>query len=264
MNIEKFFLIAIFFYVLSILLAIGSKRMESRFSLPGSEASFYISTGVVGLLLILRSLGPDHGMLSDYFAGILFAILILGIVYLVVGFKIKLPFAPAALSTFSILLGTMAIFHFDSSANKTLEAEGPFLKGHIYLMFTALAAYTFSCLFAFLYLLQENIIKQKKIGALFINLPPLEATSRLNFIALAIGTSALFAGVLGGMTHIGRTSGLTSVLWEPATLLAFVMTAVYIALVFIRKGPMERARTMSYTSIICYCLMLIVFMGAHR
>ncbi|MFT5206360.1 MAG: HemX protein [Candidatus Omnitrophota bacterium] len=262
MNIEKFFLIALFFYVLSILLAIGSKRMESRLSLPGSSASYFLSTGVVGLLLIVRSLGPDHGILSDYFAGMLFAILILGIVYLLVGFKIKLPFAPAALSAFSILLGAMAIFHFDSTTDATLN--GPFLKGHIYLMFAAIAAYSFSCLFAVLYLLQENIIKKKKIGALFINLPPLEATSRMNFIALAIGTSALFAGVLGGMTHIAKTSGLTSVLWEPATLLAFVMTAVYIALVFIRKGPMERARTMSYTSIICYCLMLIVFMGAHR
>ena len=70
-------------------------------------------------------------------------------------------------------------------------------------------------------------------------------------------------GVLGGIAHLWQTRTAQAILVEPAVVLSFLMLFVYVFVVTLRIGPLERARTVSYTSIICYILILFVFFGAH-
>ena len=107
------------------------------------------------------------------------------------------------------------------------------------------------------------LIKKRQIGKMFLNLPPLELTSRFNFAALAVGTAAYSIGVLGGFVQL-KMLDETARLWqEPGAILSVLMLLAYVFLVTSRIGPLERARTVSFTSMIYYVLLIFVFFGAH-
>ncbi len=70
-------------------------------------------------------------------------------------------------------------------------------------------------------------------------------------------------GVLGGARALSHMPDPKEILMDPSIALSALMLFLYIALVTIRIGALERARTVSVASIIFYWLMMFVFMGAH-
>jgi len=259
---ERFFLFSLFLYLLSALLATGSNRSESKYSLPISKAAYLAGAGVTGLILFFQLKASGSWVISNFFEGVLFTLVVVGLVFLVGLRRAELPLAPGILSVLSIVLGVLALFRLEA-APQAMAAPTGALSSHTYCMFIALAAFSLSFIFSALFLLQEVLIKRRKIGKLFFNLPPLELTSRLNFSCLSVGTAAFFAGVLGGMIQWNKTPGAGSMFLEPAVPLSFLMLVAYLFVVTLRIGPLERARTVSYTSMICYVLLLFVFFGAH-
>lgn len=255
------FPIALFLYMLSLLLGLAGLGRKAEFKSAGraSHASYLLASAATLSILVTLSAGGVSQTVSTFFGGTLLALLALTAVYLILCFTIRIPGASAIFSFFSLLLGVMALFraHFGEAA------EAQHLPGHVACLFLALAGFTISFMLSVVFLVQERLIKSRRLGALFSALPSLELTSRVNFACLSVGTAAFAMGVLSGATALKRLDDPQAVLTDPVILLSALMLIFYILLILLRRGSLERARTFAVTSVLFYPLLIFVFWGAH-
>jgi len=198
---ERFLLFPLFLYLLSGLLVVGSTRSESRYSLPMSKYAYLLGTLAVAAIFFNRISSIGEVALTNYFDGTLFTLVVLGIVFFVIQFRVQWPIIPAALSFLSVVLGILALIRFETHLFDSAATTGA-LKSHTICMFVALAAFSLSFIFSLIFLVQDILLKKHRIGQLSAQLPSLELSNRINLACLAIGTSALLIGVVGGIVHL--------------------------------------------------------------
>jgi ABC-type uncharacterized transport system permease subunit len=263
-RVELHFLYALFLYLLGILLAFAENRTELKLAGPASRFSYLAGSGVT-LAVLIGTVHANGGRWEpDFFAGTLLSLVLLAVVYLVARCFGRIPWGPAVFSAVSLFLGAMAVLRGrPDEAVRAAQDWTRFTGSHIICMFIALAAFTLSFIFSVLFLTQDRLLKRKSVSALVSALPPLELTSRLNFASITVGTAALAMGVFGGTAALAKLSNAGEVVRDPSVILSVLMLALYTALAALRRGALERARTVSVVSIMFYFLLLFVFWGAH-
>lgn len=85
--------------------------------------------------------------------------------------------------------------------------EGSWFVLHVAASLLGLALMAVAFAAAALYLLQHRELKQRRFGAAFQFLPPLEQLDRLNHLALVIGFPVLTIGVILAVRNIGDFTG---------------------------------------------------------
>lgn len=261
---ELYFLYALFFYLLGILLAFAENRTELKLAGPASRFSYLAGSGVALAVLIASVRRADGAWEPDFFDGTLISLVLLAAVYLIARFFGRISWAPAVFSLVSLFLGAMAVLRGEpDAAVRAANDWTRYTSSHIVCMFIALTAFTLSFIFSALFLTQDRLLKRKSAAALMSALPPLELTSRLNFASITVGTAALAMGVFGGTAALARVADAGEVLRDPSVILSMLMLALYTGLAALRRGALERARTVSVVSILFYVLLLFVFWGAH-
>lgn len=259
---QNLFPITIFLYMLGLLLGLAGLGGRPEFKAAGraSHVSYLLASAMA--LAILVSLPGDGPLrfVSSFFGGALLALLVLAVAYLVIFFTHRVAGASAIFSFCSLPLGVMALFRIHAVAGIDVERA---LGGHVACLFIALAGFTLSFMLSAVFLIQERLIKSRRLGALFLALPPLELVSRANFASLSVGTAAFAMGVVGGIAALRRSPDSSMSLADPVFVLSILMLGFYAVLILLRRGPMERARTLSVASLLFYPLLIFVFWGAH-
>jgi ABC-type uncharacterized transport system permease subunit len=149
------------------------------------------------------------------------------------------------------------------------------LVAHIIALLLAYAALCFSLLSSMLYLVQERRIKAKvKPGqsarwAPFNWLPPLDTLERLALATLEFGFPCMTVGLLMGFVLVQETSLGASYFLDPNILASFAMWAVYVLLLWVRRGIGLRGRRAAYVSGAALVVMMAVwatnfFSQVHR
>lgn len=262
LSMEGIFTFSLFLYLLSVLLALSSFRPESKYALPMSGVSY---AGGVALVLVLYvwKLSQRHSFVpGSFFEGVLFSILVLAVFLAAARLRIRIPLAPAVFSLIALFLGILGVMRLDSDA--AVSQSDTILGGHVFCMFFALSLFTLSFIFSGLFLIQDALLKSKRGLRFTAFLPPLELTSRLNLISVTVGVSALFVGLLGGAVKASEALKLSFILSDPSMILSFLLLGLYFAMVAIRKGPQDRAKTLSYMSITYYILLIFIYISIHR
>lgn len=261
---ELYLLYALFLYLLSILLALAQNRTELKLAGTASRISYQAGSAAALLVLAFAVHGSGRPWTWDFFSGILITLALLFAVYLASRIYGRFSLAPAAFAAVSLVLGAMALARSGPDAARApIEGWARYTGSHVICMFIALAAFTLSFLFSAMFLAQDRLLKRKSAGPLFTALPPLELTSRLNFSFITVGTAALAMGVFGGTAALSGTEGFRGALSDPSILLSVLMLVLYVGLAVLRKGALERARTVSVVSMVFYLLLLFVYWGAH-
>lgn len=259
---NSIFTFSLFLYLLSVLLALSSFRPESKYALPMSTVT-YIGGVVLTLILYSWKLWTRGGFVpGSFFEGILLSILVLALFLVLTRLRVHIPLAPAIFSFIALCLGILGVMRMD--LNSASGNQDTLLGGHVFCMFFALAVLTLSFLFSTLFLIQDALLKSKKGLSTMSFLPPLELTSRLNLVSVTLGVAALFVGFLGGAVKASEGVRFSMVFTDPAILLSFLVLGLYFVMVAIRKGPQDRAKTLSYMSITYYILLLFIYINIHR
>jgi ABC-type uncharacterized transport system permease subunit len=149
------------------------------------------------------------------------------------------------------------------------------LVAHIIALLLAYAALFFSLVSSLLYLVQERRIKSKrrptkdsKWGPLDW-LPPLDTLERVALATLEFGFPCMTVGLIIGSVLVQETSIGASYFLNPNILAAYVMWAIYVTLLFIRRGAGFRGRKAAYVSGVALVVMMAVwcvnfFSQVHR
>jgi ABC-type uncharacterized transport system permease subunit len=105
-----------------------------------------------------------------------------------------------------VLVMIVALASGFGPAPATPLREGSWFVLHVAASLLGLALMTVAFAAAALYLLQHRELKQRKFGAAFQFLPPLEQLDRLNHLALVTGFPVLTLGVILAVRYVGDLS----------------------------------------------------------
>jgi ABC-type uncharacterized transport system permease subunit len=160
----------------------------------------------------------------------------------------------------------------------TFPSEGvrtSWLVAHIAALLLAYAALCFSLLASVLYLLQERRIKSKPRArqdsrwAPFDWLPPLDTLERIALATLEFGFPCMTVGLVIGSVLAQETPLGASYFLDPKVIASFVSWAIYVVLLFVRRGAGLRGRRAAYLSGAFLVVMMAVwaanlFSHVHR
>ncbi|MGC9159332.1 MAG: cytochrome c biogenesis protein CcsA [Terracidiphilus sp.] len=160
----------------------------------------------------------------------------------------------------------------------TFPSEGvriSWLIAHIVALLAAYVALGFSLLASVLYLIQERRIKSKRkpgggLGWLPFNwLPPLDNLERIAHATLEFGFPCMTVGLVIGVVLAQETPLGAAYFLDPKVIASFVLWAVYVALLLVRRGAGLRGRRAAYLSGAVFLVMLAVlaanvFSQVHR
>jgi len=125
------------------------------------------------------------------------------------------------------------------------SARQSWLIAHITLIFAGYAALVLSFSASLLYLIQENMLKQKRAIGLLSRLPALQLTDEIGFRSLLIGfpftTGGLAIGLMLAQASFGHID-----FRDPKILLSLLTWGVYLILVYSRWSAGWRGRRAAY------------------
>jgi ABC-type transport system involved in cytochrome c biogenesis permease subunit len=148
------------------------------------------------------------------------------------------------------------------------------LIAHIAAVLTAYVALGFSLLASVLYQLQESRLKKKLKpgqgqGGLPLDwLPPLDTLERIAHATLEFGFPCMTVGLIIGSV-LAETIRGASYFYDPKVIASFILWAVYVTLLFVRRTAGLRGRRATYLSGAVFLVMMGVlvaniFSQVHR
>ena len=149
----------------------------------------------------------------------------------------------------------------------TITPQPPILKSfwlplHVLLSFAGNAFLALGCGVAVMYLLQERLIKKKKIKGIFRKLPALQRLDELNYLCLRLGFPLLTLGIITGSVWASYAWG-AHWSWDPKETWSLITWLLFAALLHGRMNSGWRGRKASLLTIIGFVAIMFTFLGVN-
>ncbi|OEU61212.1 MAG: c-type cytochrome biogenesis protein CcsB [Desulfuromonadales bacterium C00003094] len=133
---------------------------------------------------------------------------------------------------------------------------------HVSLAFLGNAVFAVAFIAGLMYLLQERMLKSKRLSALFFRLPSLDTLDTLNYRCLTWGFPLMTMGIISGAAWAHSTWG-SYWRWDPKETWALISWFVYAALLHGRLAIGWRGRRAALLAIIGFLCLLFTFLGVN-
>jgi cytochrome c-type biogenesis protein CcsB len=140
--------------------------------------------------------------------------------------------------------------------------RGPWVSIHVVFLLTGGALFVLAFLTGTMYLLQDNLIKNKKVGGVSGLLPSLRDLDRINHICIVWGFPLLTFGIIAGSIW-ARTVWGTSWHWDPKQICTAISWVIYAVLIHQRLVIGWKGRKAALLSIIGFAGLLFAFIGVN-
>jgi cytochrome c-type biogenesis protein CcsB len=220
---------------------------------------------VVGFLfhtasILARYVEAGYTPVTNRFESLIFFSWLLVAVYLAVQVRQTLPVLGAFVTP--LALGLLLIASFRSKEILPLEGllDSRWLPAHVWFAFLGDALLGVSACFAGMYLIQEKILKKKKIGPLYYRLPSLEVLDRLSYRCITIGFPLLTVGILTGSIWLKTVQG-GYIDWQDGRQTASLLIwFLYAGLLHGRLIAGWRGRRVAWMNVIGFLVILVTFL----
>ncbi|MCF8024515.1 MAG: c-type cytochrome biogenesis protein CcsB [Desulfobacteraceae bacterium] len=142
------------------------------------------------------------------------------------------------------------------------ELAGFWLVIHVVVIFTGEACLALACGTGILYLIQERNLKVKKHRFFFKRLPSLDLLDSAGYTFVAVGFTALTAGLITGFIYAHQVWGHFWS-WDPKEVWSGITWLIYAALLHERLVAGWRGRRAAVLAIIGFAAMLFTFLGVN-
>jgi cytochrome c-type biogenesis protein CcsB len=261
MNIY-FFKFAALLYLLGTLAyltyVIFLKEFLSRLAMVIVSVGFASHT----LALLIRYAEAGHTPVTNLYESLsFFAWLIIGML-LIVNLKYKIKALGSFLTPMALILMVFAL-----ALPKEILPLAPVLRSfwhpfHVLFAFLGNAIFTLAFCCGVMYLIQENRLKSKKMGAITKRLPSLKVLDDLNYQSLKFGFPLLTLGIITGAVWAeyawGRYWG-----WDPKETWSLITWFLYAALLHQRLTVGWRGRKAAIMAIAGFLAVLFTFLGVN-
>ena len=191
-----------------------------------------------------------------------FFALLLALAFLLVSRKKPIPTLGTFTSPLLIIFTLWALV-----TPHTITPQPPILKSfwlplHVLLSFAGNAFLALGCGAAVMYLIQERLIKKKKIKGIFRKLPALQRLDELNYLCLRLGFPLLTLGIISGSVWASYTWG-AHWSWDPKETWSLITWLLFAALLHGRMNSGWRGRKASLLTIIGFAAIMFTFLGVN-
>ncbi len=135
---------------------------------------------------------------------------------------------------------------------------------HIFLILSGYAALAFAFAASLLYLVQENLLKRKKLTGLWGKLPALHVADEWIYRATAFGLSLLTLGLLTAIAFSFSQTGTYTALSDPKVLFSGATWAIFTLYLVTRAKLGWRGRKSNLVVIYGFVVMAISFLGVNH
>jgi cytochrome c-type biogenesis protein CcsB len=167
---------------------------------------------IIGFLSHTASIAARHveagyTPVTNRFESLMFFSWVLVAVYLAVQLRHTLPVLGALVTPLALALLLLASFRSKEILPLDRILDSRWLPAHVWFAFLGDALMGVSACLAAMYLLQDTILKKKRIGPLYYRLPSLEVLDRLSYRCISIGFPLLTVGILTGAVWLKSLRG---------------------------------------------------------
>src|ERR1700728_2303160 len=136
-----------------------------------------------------------------------------------------------------LLVAWVASLGFISAGAPTVRApaRGPLFAFHVTLNTWAYAAFALSFVLSLVYLVQDQLLRSRRLGAAFWRFPALDVLDRMARSSVYVGLIALVAGVAMGLIWQHRLSGGYA-LGDPKVVVTVAILGVYLAYLWLARN----------------------------
>lgn len=222
----------------------------------GRVATLLLAGGILAeyFVLLERSRWTHSVPYDDLYGSMSLFAWLLGVTYL--GLEIFHrqqsvgAFVTLLLTAWTAAVG-LAVPHAPSTAP---PARGSLFAFHVTLNTWAYAAFALSFVLSLIYLVQDWVLRSRKLSATFWRFPALDVLDRMSRSSVYVGLLALVSGVIMGLVWRHRLSGSYS--WgDPKVIVTLAIFAVYIAYLGLSRSTAWRGQR---AAILCASNFLIV------
>lgn len=257
-----FFNLTLFFYFLGTLSFMmylwgGEKNRLSRLSVTWTAVGFIFHT----LALLIREMEAGFAGLTHLSDAMGFFAWALVLVFLVVEYRFKIH----VLGSFVLPLALISLLSVSVLPTAPPLAEGGMKMTWVY-VHTAMAilgavAFALASLAGIMYLIQERLLKSKRLNDLYNKLPSLDILDDLNRRAVMLGFGLLTLGILIGAWGAGGGAGSFLTSWDLRKILTLVIWGFYLVVLHGRITMGWRAKKAAYLAIFGFICVIVSFVG---
>lgn len=167
--------------------------------------------------------------------------------YLLINWRFRVPAVGALAMPLSLIVLALA-YRLPTEASREL-ASGPWLRMHVVAIVASFALFILAFCCGVFYLVQNKLLKSKRLHGMFRKLPPLETVDSLAYHLAAVGFPLLTLGIATAIVGVA-VSSLRSGASEMRLLAAGLTWAVYAAYLLAHGSAAWRGRRANWILII--------------
>lgn len=236
-------------------------RPSKRYAQIGAialGAGFVLQTAAIAINMARLGLLP----VTTFSEGLSFFSWLLVGTFIVVGGSARLPVLGAVVGPLAFALSLAGVVAHEGGESVPAALRSPWLPIHVTLAFLGNAVFAVAFAVSLIYLVQENLLKNRKSGWMIRRLPSLEQLDRLNFRCLAWGFPMLTLGILsGGIWATNAWGRFWS--WEPREVLSLLTWLIYAVLLQYRMAAGLRGRRAATLTILGFSLLVVSYLSVN-
>lgn len=228
-----------------------------------------ISTWILGgafavhtLFIAYRWLETGHSPVVHLFEALSFIAWAVSGIYLAFQIRTKTRVLGAFVSPVVVVLVITASSRITGTVTIPEILRGPWVSAHVLSILTGGALFALACLSGIMYLVQDNLIKNRKGYGFSRFLPSLRELDRINHVCIVAGFLLLTFGVIAGSVWAGTVWGRLWQ-WDPKQVCTLISWALYAILIHQRLAIGWKGRKAAFLSIIAFAILLFTFVGVN-
>ncbi|MDQ7785468.1 MAG: c-type cytochrome biogenesis protein CcsB [Desulfomonilaceae bacterium] len=159
-----------------------------------------------------------------------------------------------------MLVGTTLSYQIKEPVVPVLRSW--WLPIHVVLAIAGNAVFTLTAIGGLMYIVQERLIKTKRIGRFYKLLPSLDTLDAINRQGLPLGFFFLTLGIISGALWAGSVWGFYWS-WDPKETWSLITWFVYAVMVHQRVVLGWRGKRAAMLAIVGFCLVMFTFLGVN-
>ncbi|OGP85798.1 MAG: c-type cytochrome biogenesis protein CcsB [Deltaproteobacteria bacterium RBG_16_54_11] len=259
----------VLFFQVALVLYLGGTIAYLVYLLSSHERAAWAGRFLLGLgfishciTLVLRYIEAGHTPVVNLHESLsFFAWMVVGF-FLLLRYRYKVEIVGAFVSPLALLLVIGA-----AALPKKILPLPPALGSwwlpiHVTFAFLGDAIFALAFCAGLIYLIQERLVKSKRVGALSGRLPSLEVLDEINYRALTIGFPLLTIGIVTGAVWAEYAWG-SYWSWDPKETWSLITWLLYAALLHQRLMAGWRGKKAAIMAIVGFGAVLFTFLGVN-
>ncbi len=257
-----FFQITLVCYLIATILFslyLMSKRERlSKISLVVTGLGFFFHTAA----LFYKSLETGNIPLTTLQESMSFFSWALILAFLLVEFRYRIHVLGSFVLPLSFVSVTSAAFFQEEMNALDPIFESPWFKIHTTLALLGIVSFAIAFVAGIMYLIQERLLKSKRLNPFYAKLPSLDILDDLNQKAIFFGFPLLTLGILSGALWANFAYG-TYWSWDPKQTFSLFTWLFYLAVLHGRLTVGWRAKKAAYLAIIGFVGVVFTYFGVN-